>query len=180
LRIGFINPLFLIPNVGNMALYFLILPCACFITSYLLLKKNNNEISHLVAVFAAISLILGLILAPWQILLVLLIIILISTSYEYYLNKVVSREIQYPQEPVTKSEPDYNLIYRGASYHTDLNSKSDGETIPLLTHKLSFRGCTYFVGADPNTQSAGIITPSVTYKLSFRGSTYSVNRNAHK
>lgn len=163
-----------------MALYFLSIPCACFITGYFLLKKSNNEISHLVAVFAAISLVLGLMLAPWQILLLLLILILISTSYEYYTSKVVNREIQYPQQPVPKSEPDYNLIYRGASYRADLDTKSNGVSVPLVTHKLSFRGCTYFVCADANAQSAGIITPPVTYKLSFRGSSYSINRTAHK
>jgi hypothetical protein len=163
-----------------MTLYFLGIPCVCFITGYFLLKKNNNEISHLVAVFAAISLILGLMLAPWQILLLLLILVLISTSYEYYTSKVVSREIQYPQQPVPKSEPDHNLTYRGAFYRTDLNGgKSDGLTIPPVTHKLSFRGCTYFVCVDPN-QSSGVTTPPVTYKLSFRGSTYSVNKTAYR
>jgi hypothetical protein len=141
-----------------MTLYFLGIPCVCFITGYFLLKKNNNEISHLVAVFAAISLILGLMLAPWQILLLL----------------------QYPQQPVPKSEPDHNLTYRGAFYRTDLNGgKSDGLTIPPVTHKLSFRGCTYFVCVDPN-QSSGVTTPPVTYKLSFRGSTYSVNKTAYR
>lgn len=164
-----------------MALYFLSIPCACFIISYFLLKKTNNEISHLVAVFAAISLILGLMLAPWQILVLLLILILISTSYEYYTSKVVNKEIQYPQQPVPKSEPDYNLIYRGASYRADFDAKSNGVTLPLVTHKLSFRGCTYIVCADPNAQSAGIMTPPVTYKLSFRGSTYSIiNRTTQR
>ncbi|QMS87852.1 DUF4278 domain-containing protein [Nostoc edaphicum CCNP1411] len=163
-----------------MALYLLILPCAFFITGYFLLKRNNNEISHLVAVFAAISLILGLMLAPWQILLLLLILILISTSYEYYTSKIVSRETQYPQQPVPKSEPDYNLIYRGACYRADPNAKSDGVTIAPVTHKLSFRGCTYFVCADPNAKSDGVTITPVTHKLSFRGSTYSINRTAHR
>lgn len=163
-----------------MALYFLILPCAFFITSYFLLKKNNNEISHLLAVFAAISLILGLILAPWQILLLLLIIIPIGTSYEYYTSKVVSRERQYPRQLVTKSEPNYNLIYRGASYRADTNAKPNGIAIPLVTRQLSFRGCTYLVCADSNTQSDGIITQPVTYRLSFRGSLYSIKRTAHR
>ncbi|MBW4427710.1 MAG: hypothetical protein KME50_25515 [Nostoc desertorum CM1-VF14] len=163
-----------------MALYFLSIPCACFITGYFLLKKNNNEISHLVAVFAAISLILGLILAPWQILLLLLILILISTSYEYYTSMVVNREIQYPQQPIPKFEPDYKLIYRGASYSADLNTKPDVVTLALVSHKLSFRGSTYFVCTDPNAQSTGIITSQINYKLSFRGSTYSINRTAHR
>ncbi|MEH2369886.1 hypothetical protein [Nostoc sp.] len=131
-------------------------------------------------VFAAISLILGLMLAPWQILLLLLILILVSTISEYYTSKVGSRETQYTQQPVPKSEPDYHLIYRGACYRHDLNAKLDGETTASVTHKLSFRGCTYFVGADPNTQSAGIITPQATHKLSFRGSTYSINRTTHR
>ncbi|MEH2231410.1 MAG: hypothetical protein V7K71_17625 [Nostoc sp.] len=131
-------------------------------------------------VFAAISLILGLMLAPWQILLLLLILIIISTSYEYYTSKVVNRETQYTQQPVPKSEPDYHLIYRGASYRHDLNPKLDGETTASVTHKLSFRGCTYFVGADPNTQSTEIITPQAIHKLSFRGSTYSINRTTHR
>ncbi|MDZ7963813.1 MAG: DUF4278 domain-containing protein [Nostoc sp. DedSLP03] len=131
-------------------------------------------------VFAAISLILGLMLAPWQILLLLLILILISASYEYHTNKIVNRETQSTQQPVLKSEPDYHLIYRGASYRHDLNPKLDGETTASVTHKLSFRGCTYVVGADPNIQSTGIITPQVTHKLSFRGSTYSINRTTHR
>ena len=163
-----------------MALYFFIFPCVCFITGYFLFKNRNNEISHLVTVFAAISLILGLMLAPWQILLLLLILILISTSYEYYTSKVVNRETQYTQQPVLKSEPDYHLIYRGACYRHDLNLKLDGETTASVTHKLSFRGCTYFVGADPNTQSTEIITPQAIHKLSFRGSTYSINRTTHR
>ncbi|WP_448267330.1 hypothetical protein [Nostoc sp. DSM 114159] len=131
-------------------------------------------------VFAAISLILGLMLAPWQILLLLLILIIISASYEYYTNKIVNRETQSTQQPVLKSEPDYHLIYRGASYHHDLNPKLDGETTASITHKLSFRGCAYIVGADLNTQSTGIITPQATHKLSFRGSTYSINRTTHR
>ncbi len=163
-----------------MALYFVILLCACFITGYFVLKNSNNEISHLMTLFAVISLILGLVLAPWQILLLLLILIFISTSHEYYTSKVFSREIQYPQQPVSKSEPDYNLIYRGACYRADPNTKSDGVTIAPVTHKLSFRGCTYFVCLDPNAKSDGVTIAPVTHKLSFRGRTYSINRTAHR
>ncbi|RCJ28439.1 hypothetical protein A6770_23525 [Nostoc minutum NIES-26] len=163
-----------------MALCFLILLCSCFIASYFLLKKNNNEIAHIVAVFAAISLILGLILAPWQILLLLLISIPLSTSYEYYTSKVVSRETEYPQQPGRKSEPDYSLMYRGVSYRADPCTQSNGVTIAPETCKLSFRGSTYFVRIDSNAQSAGVPLALETCKLSFRGSTYSVNRTAHR
>jgi hypothetical protein len=164
-----------------MALCFLILLCACLSTGYFLLKNINNEISHLVAVFAAISLILGLILAPWQVLFLLLIPVIISTSYDYYLSKVVNRGTEYLQQPVPKSEPDdNNLIYRGASYCADPNTKSDGVNTQPVTYKLSFRGSSYFVRVNPNAQSAGVSKPSITYTLNFRGSTYPINRTAHR
>jgi hypothetical protein len=164
-----------------MALYFLILLCACLTTSYFLLKKINNEISHLVAVFAAICLILGLILAPWQVLILLLIPVIISTMYDYYASKVVSRETETPQQLVPKSEPDENnLIYRGVCYRADPNTKSDAVTTQAVTHKLSFRGSSYLVRVDANAQSDAVTTQPVTYKLSFRGCSYPVNRAAHR
>ena len=163
-----------------MALCFLILLCACLFTSYFLLKKINHEVSHLVAVFAAISLILGLIIAPWQILLVLLISVFISTSYEHYTSNVLTKEIECPEQLVDKSEANCGLMYRGASYHADHNAKSDRVTISPATYKLSFRGSTYFVCANSNTKTDEVTTDPISYKLSFRGSTYSVNRTAHQ
>ncbi|MDZ8078304.1 MAG: DUF4278 domain-containing protein [Nostoc sp. DcaGUA01] len=163
-----------------MASYFLIIPCACLITSYFVLKEINSEISHLVAVFAVISLILGLILAPWQMLLLLLIPVIISTSYEYYTSKAIGEKIESPQQPVCESEADCNLIYRGVSYRADSNGKLDTANTPPVTYKLSFRGSTYFVCVNPNSETAQITTPPVTYKLSFRGSTYCVKKTAQK
>ncbi|MBH8555339.1 DUF4278 domain-containing protein [Nostocaceae cyanobacterium CENA357] len=144
------------------------------------MKKNNDEISHLVAVFASLSLILGIFLAPWQILFLLLIPILLSTSYEYYTNKLVSKKIEYPQQPVQKFEPNSNLIYRGVSYCSDSKSHLSGVTTAPVTYKLSFRGSSYFICVDPNAQSSGVTTAPVTHKLSFRGSTYSVNRTVQR
>ncbi|MCF2150620.1 DUF4278 domain-containing protein [Desmonostoc muscorum LEGE 12446] len=163
-----------------MASYFLIIPCACLIASYFALKKINSEISHLVAVFAVISLILGLIFAPWQMLLLLLIPVIISTTSEYSTSKGVSEKIEFPQQPVCESEADCNLIYRGVSYRADPNGKLDQVTTPGVTYKLSFRGSTYFICANSNIESTGVTTPGVTHKLSFRGSTYCVNKTAHK
>ncbi|MDZ8050325.1 MAG: DUF4278 domain-containing protein [Aulosira sp. ZfuCHP01] len=131
------------------------------------------------AVFAVISLILGLIFAPWQILFLLLIPVLISTSYDYYTSKLVSKEIEDIQKPVQKSEPDNNLIYRGVCYRAEPKAKSDGVTIQPVTYKLSFRGGSYFVRCEPKVKLAEVTTPPVTYKLSFRGSTYCVNKTAH-
>ncbi|MBD2194292.1 MULTISPECIES: DUF4278 domain-containing protein [Calothrix] len=162
-----------------MALCFFILLCACLITSYFLFKKSNNEVSHLLAVFAAISLILGLIFAPWQVLLLLLIAVLISTSYEYYNSKVVSLETESPQPEVITSEEDcHQLIYRGASYRVNSAVNLDEEKIQPVTHKLCFRGGNYTVCIDPKVQSDEEKIQPVTYKLSFRGRSYSVNKTA--
>ncbi|WP_445634236.1 DUF4278 domain-containing protein [Nostoc sp. DSM 114161] len=162
-----------------MASYFLVIPCACLIASYFVLKKINREISHLVAVFAVITLILGLIFAPWQMLVLLLIPVIISTSYEYYTSKVIEK-IESPQQPVCESEADCNLIYRGVSYRADSNSKLDKVNTPKATYKLSFRGSTYFACVNPNAESPEVTTSPVTYKLSFRGRTYCVKKTAQK
>ncbi|MEH2346496.1 MAG: hypothetical protein V7K55_00555 [Nostoc sp.] len=62
-----------------MPLFFLIPLCTALATGYLF-KKSNDEISYLAGVFAAISLILSLVLAPWQIQFGLLIMVLIMTN----------------------------------------------------------------------------------------------------
>ncbi|WP_339378184.1 DUF4278 domain-containing protein [Calothrix sp. NIES-2100] len=160
---------------------FFILLCAGFITSYFLLKKSNNEISHLVAVFAAISLILGLIFAPWQVLLLLLIAVLFSTSYEYYTSNFVSGETEFPQQPVPTSPADcHHLIYRGVAYRANSHANSDEVNIKPVTHKLSFRGSSYCVCVDHKVQSDEVNIQAVTHKLSFRGSSYCVNKTAQK
>jgi hypothetical protein len=163
-----------------MASYFLIIPCACLITGYFLLKKINSEISHLIAVFAALSFIFGLIFAPWQMLVLLLIPVIISTGYEYYTTKVISEQIEPPQQPVCESETDCHLIYRGVSYRADSNGKLEKINTPKVTYKLSFRGSTYCVCVHPKSESTEITTSPVTHKLSFRGSTYCVKKTAQK
>ena len=62
-----------------MPLFFLIPLFTGLITGYLS-KKCNDEIAYITGLFAVISLILSLVLAPWQIQLVLLILVFISTN----------------------------------------------------------------------------------------------------
>lgn len=62
-----------------MPLFFLIPLCTALATGYLF-KKSTDEIAYLAGVFAAISLILSLVLAPWQIQFGLLITVLIITN----------------------------------------------------------------------------------------------------
>ncbi|MFN6536277.1 MAG: hypothetical protein RM021_007865 [Nostoc sp. EkiNYC01] len=62
-----------------MALFFLIPLCTALATGYLF-KKSTDEIAYLAGVFAAISLIFSLVLAPWQIQFGLLIIVFLITN----------------------------------------------------------------------------------------------------
>ncbi|MBC6433219.1 hypothetical protein FM036_21880 [Nostoc sp. HG1] len=62
-----------------MALFFLLPLCTALATGYLF-KKSSDEIAYIAGVFAAISFIFSLVLAPWQIQLGLLLIVLIITN----------------------------------------------------------------------------------------------------
>ncbi|MBE9107336.1 hypothetical protein IQ229_21110 [Nostoc cf. edaphicum LEGE 07299] len=62
-----------------MLLFFLIPLCTALATGYLF-KKSRDEIAYLAGVFAAISFILSLVLAPWQIQFGLLIIVFVITN----------------------------------------------------------------------------------------------------
>ncbi|WP_427161100.1 hypothetical protein ACQFX9_05725 [Aliinostoc sp. HNIBRCY26] len=157
-----------------MALYFLILLCAGLMSACFLLKNNHREIAYLVGIFAILSLIAILILAPWQFLLLLLIPVVISTSYEYYINSRVSIETEESQTPILQNEPEDKLIYRGAIYHADNHHKSDEVKTSPITHKLHYRGGIYSVCADGNDSHTTPDTPSTDCKLSFRGNTYSI------
>ncbi|WGV24096.1 hypothetical protein QI031_20120 [Halotia branconii CENA392] len=62
-----------------MPLFFLIPLFTGLATGYLS-KKCNDEVAYLIGLFTIICLVLSLVLAPWQIQLVLLILIIISTN----------------------------------------------------------------------------------------------------
>ncbi|MBD2388601.1 hypothetical protein [Cylindrospermum sp. FACHB-282] len=59
--------------------FFLIPLFTGLVTGYFF-KKSNDEIAYIAGVFAAISFIISLVLAPWQIQFALLILILASTN----------------------------------------------------------------------------------------------------
>jgi hypothetical protein len=62
-----------------MPLFFLIPLCTGLITGYFL-NKENNEIAYIAGVFTAVTLILSLILAPWQIQLGLLVFVIFFSN----------------------------------------------------------------------------------------------------
>ncbi|WP_445636585.1 hypothetical protein NSTC745_01510 [Nostoc sp. DSM 114161] len=79
-----------------MALFFLIPLCTALATGYLF-KKSTDEIAYLAGVFAAISLILSLVLAPWQIQFALLIVVFAIT------NKLLQENDSKPTQLTQKS-----------------------------------------------------------------------------
>jgi predicted membrane protein len=80
-----------------MPLFFLIPLCTALVTGYFF-TKSTDEVAYLAGVFAGISLILSLVLAPWQIQLVLLIVVLIST------NRLLQKN-EYKQTEATGKPP---------------------------------------------------------------------------
>jgi uncharacterized membrane protein (Fun14 family) len=62
-----------------MALFFLVPLFTGLVTGYLS-KKCHDEVAYLIGVFTVISLFISLVLAPWQIQLLLLILVIISTQ----------------------------------------------------------------------------------------------------
>jgi hypothetical protein len=69
----------LVPKLVKMPLFFLIPLFTGLATGYLS-KKCNDEIAYLIGLFTIISLVLSLVLAPWQIQFVLLVLVIISTN----------------------------------------------------------------------------------------------------
>ncbi|MEM9922795.1 MAG: hypothetical protein AAF915_03410 [Cyanobacteria bacterium P01_D01_bin.50] len=62
-----------------MPLFFLIPLFLSVITSYIC-NKCSDEVGYLVGLFAIISLVLSLILAPWEIQVLLLVVVLVTTK----------------------------------------------------------------------------------------------------
>lgn len=58
--------------------YFFIIPIAVAVGCMCIFKKTANEMAYLAASVSGVSLVLGLVLAPWQIQLLLVITLLLS------------------------------------------------------------------------------------------------------
>jgi c-di-AMP phosphodiesterase-like protein len=79
-----------------MALSFLIPLFTCLISGYIF-KKGVDEITYFAGILAVISLIISLVLAPWQIQLLLLIVVLITTQRLLEKNEYQMKQYQNNQ-----------------------------------------------------------------------------------
>lgn len=86
-----------------MGLFFLIPLFTGLIGGYIF-KKSTDEIGYLVGIFAVISIVLSLVLAPWQIQLLLLIFTLITTQ----------RFLQQNEYKLKQGQENYEMVnYKG-------------------------------------------------------------------
>jgi len=84
-----------------------LIPIAIFLIAAYFFKNSTDEISYLAALISLISLFFSLVLAPWQLQLLLLVLILFSNRRQ----SVLSKNILKSQE-----EEKIKLLYRGANY----------------------------------------------------------------
>ncbi|BAZ69897.1 MAG: DUF4278 domain-containing protein [Pelatocladus maniniholoensis HA4357-MV3] len=126
-----------------MALLFVIPLFTGLVAGYIF-KKSTDEIGQIIGVVAAISLALGLILAPWQVQVLLLIVVFVSTKkllqqneyklkqqekYQEQLNKNQNQELISSQPQEIDNEA--TLKYRGSNYQApDVNFEiQEGEVV---------------------------------------------------
>ncbi len=115
-----------------MPLLFLIPFFTCLVTAYIF-KKSTDEIGQLIGIVAVISLVLSLVLAPWQIQLLLLIVVLVSTKklleqneYKLKLEEKNQEKINYRNKHEgigSPIQPTKNENTR--KYHNGNNSAAD-------------------------------------------------------
>ncbi|WP_290887193.1 DUF4278 domain-containing protein [Fischerella sp.] len=111
-----------------MPVLFLIPLFTGLVTAYIF-KKSTDEIGQLIGVVAVISLALGLILAPWQVQLLLLVVVLVGTQKLLQQNEYKLRQQKKQQEQpnynhsrqassseVQKMENEFTRKYRGVNY----------------------------------------------------------------
>lgn len=114
-------------------------------------KHSGNEISMLAAAVALVSLLLGLIMAPWQLqllIVLLLVVVGLSQSFSPQLAVVPGENITTPAEdiaPQPEPPPVIRHCYRGQSYQppstkVDLDEKAEvgqyrGATFKFYTVK---------------------------------------------
>ncbi|WP_248277551.1 hypothetical protein [Brasilonema sp. UFV-L1] len=86
-----------------MALFFLI-PLFTGLVGGYIFKKCTDEIGHFIGIFALVCIVLSLVLAPWQILLLLLICTLMTTKKLLQQNEYKMNQISEEQEELNSGE----------------------------------------------------------------------------
>lgn len=145
-----------------MRLLFLIPLTTGIIFSYLA-YTTSEDITYLTGVLAAFSLLLSLILAPWQLQLVLLLLILLSATqfWRRFSNQgeveieeqSANNKTQQPQktinEPIPAANPSTLRKYRGITYDSEIKDHSQQPDEQELNGK--YRGVSVKIQHSPQT-----------------------------
>lgn len=109
-----------------MPLFFLLPLSICVITGYIF-NKCSDEVGYLAGLFAIISLVLSLILAPWEIQVLLLVVVLVTTKkllqrneYKLKFEQSGTNYQTVPQPKTAKRE--VTRQYRGANYQVNIGN----------------------------------------------------------
>ncbi len=108
-----------------MALSFLIPLFTGLITGYIF-KKCADEIAYLAGLFAIVSLILSLVLAPWQVQLLLLIVVLIATKKLLLQNEYKLKVLEHNQEKLNSADKNELVISQPKSADKKILAKYPG------------------------------------------------------
>ncbi len=143
------------------------------ITASYFTKHTSEEISYLMGSLTFFSLLLSLILAPWQIKLIILIIVIISI-HRFWQHIGSDKELETEQQTLKKSQhsEDSKQLkieskYRGVAY------QPHPETAKVVEEELTgkYRGHPYHI-----THHQPHSTPQPQFELKYRG----VNITNHK
>lgn len=98
-----------------MAWYFII-PLGLALVVYYILKHATDEIAYIATAILVVSLIVSLIIAPWQLQFLLLLLVLLS-------NIRIWQKTEDIQDDLSPADPKINMSYRGINYAVQPKSK---------------------------------------------------------
>lgn len=156
-----------------MHLFFLVPLTAGLVSGYIM-QKSADEMAYLTGTIAIVSLILSLIVAPWQLQLLILMLVIISTRRLLLLNHSQLDLAAKPEEqrgsersaatlPSAPAKPMLMVKHSGVSHQP--TPALIAATKQEITGK--YRGSTWKV---PSSKQARALP--TTYKLKYRGSSF--------
>ncbi|MBF2006867.1 MAG: DUF4278 domain-containing protein [Chlorogloeopsis fritschii C42_A2020_084] len=120
-----------------MPLLFLIPLFTGLVTGYIY-KTSTDEIGQLTGVVAAISLILSLVLAPWQIQVLMLVVVLVGTQKLLQQNEYKLRLDQNNQQPMNDSGSNEAMSSQSSTKANEINRKYRGGNYQINNVRLEF------------------------------------------
>ncbi|MFQ4142679.1 DUF4278 domain-containing protein [Chlorogloeopsis sp. ULAP02] len=120
-----------------MPLLFLIPLLTGLVTGYIF-KTSTDEIGQLTGVVAAISLILSLVLAPWQIQVLMLIVVLVSTSKLLQQNEYKLRLDGNNQQQINDGDSNEAVSSQSSTRVNEITHKYRGGNYQINDVKLQF------------------------------------------